>query len=67
MAYHKRNQARRIKMTGQEPSVEQGEIDGFTVSWNPDDDRFYVQSGEDTRASFQDWRNVVQYCRTHKP
>jgi hypothetical protein len=49
-------------------AVDQGEIHGWPVSFNPDDDRFYVHEKNqdaDTRATFKDYRNAVQYCRTH--
>lgn len=52
------------------PVVNQGDVHGWAVSWNPDDNRFYVHAPDEdstTRAVFKDWRNVIQYCRTRKP
>ena len=47
------------------------EVHGLHVTWNPDDNRFYVHGGSDTNVindmavlgTFKDWRNVVTYCR----
>ena len=48
--------------------VDQGIVHGWQVSWNPDDDRFYVERADGTAAAtFKAFRNAVQYCRTHKP
>ena len=58
-----------LKMNGAEPAVYQGELNGFTLTWNPDDNRYYVQAGEITRASFagdkRGWSNAKQYALTH--
>jgi hypothetical protein len=56
----------RAVMNGNEPAVIQPSINGWTISWNPDDNRWYVQSGDDVRATFRERRNAVQYARTHK-
>lgn len=33
--------------------------DGFSINWNPDDDRYYIQKGSETIASYKDWRNAT--------
>ena len=47
--------------------VNQPHVRGWKVSYNPDDDKFYVHElyGE-VRAVIADWRNVCQWCRNHK-
>jgi hypothetical protein len=52
----------------QEPLVDQGHVHGLPVSWNPDDDRFYVHKigttdGTNVLATFKSWRNAVQFAR----
>lgn len=51
-----------------EPLVDQGHVHGLPVSWNPDDDRFYVHKigttdGTNVLGTFSAWRNAVQYAR----
>lgn len=53
------------------PEVLQHETPRCRLSWDPDDNRFYVEipdcwfKGEwRTASSFTDWRNAVQYART---
>lgn len=48
-----------------EPCIDQHEINGWCITWNPDDARYYVQRGEAT-ATFKEFRNAVQYARTRK-
>jgi hypothetical protein len=50
-----------------EPAVDQGIENGWHLSWNPDDGRFYV-GGEHgiATATFKEWRNAVRYARTHQ-
>ena len=52
-----------------EPLGDQGEINGKRVTWNPDDNRFYVMVGQDVVATFRGnrkgWYNMVQWARTH--
>lgn len=55
----------RVVMCGEEPAVIQHEINDFLISWNPDDNRFYVYKDDDTKATFAELRNAVQYCKTH--
>ena len=50
------------------PCVDQGEIHGFPVTYNPDDDRFYIHEpgttdGTNVIVARQDWRNIVQCAR----
>jgi len=52
-----------------EPEVNQGTINGWHLSWNPDDNRFYVSENEGgslVKATFKDWKNAVQYARKHR-
>lgn len=48
-------------------SVEQHEINGWTITWNPDDRRFYVSRGTDgvATATFSRWSNAVYYAKNH--
>jgi len=51
-----------------EPLVDQGHVHGLPVSWNPDDDRFYVHKigttdGTNVLAIFKSWHNAVQFAR----
>jgi hypothetical protein len=50
-----------------EPEVDQGIVNGWYLSWNPDDGRFYV--GDEygiATATFKEWKNAVRYARTHQ-
>ncbi len=53
-------------MNGMEPAVDQGEHYGFRLSWNPDDNRYYVESTLGATATFAEWRNAVQYARRNQ-
>lgn len=61
--------AHRLEMiqgpSGLEPAVNQGVECGWYMSWNPDDNRFYVSPHADSTEArvFKDWRNAVQYAR----
>ena len=61
---------RRVIMNGDEPAIEQAIIGDWLITWNPDDDRFYVQHGETVRASFarrkRGWTNALYWAKTHK-
>lgn len=70
----------RFAVNGSEGSytVEQPVVGGWIISYNPDNDRFYVHKptedgkhGADMVATYQankvGWSNLLQYCRTHKP
>ena len=50
-----------------EPCVDQGIVNGWNMSYNPDDNRFYVSPNEDSTdaRTFKEWRNAVRYARTH--
>lgn len=46
--------------------VEQGLVHNWPVSYNPDDERFYVERSDKTAvATFKEFRNAVRYCKTH--
>lgn len=54
-------------MSGGEPMVNQGTRHGWTVSWNPDDERYYVSRTDGTTAAtFAGWANAMYYCKTHR-
>jgi hypothetical protein len=53
-------------MNGDEPAVDQGEHYGWRISWNPDDGRYYVEAVGRETATFAEWRNAIQYARTHQ-
>ena len=60
----------RLIMAGNEPMIDQGIINGWNMSWNPDDNRYYVARtvrGDELEfvASYNAWRNAVQYARKH--
>lgn len=42
-----------------EPAVEQQMIDNVTISWNPDDNRFYVVRNGETAGTFKEMRNAA--------
>lgn len=52
-------------MNGSEPCIEQRKVNGYDISWNPDDGRYYVSKGEDWIAHYKDMRNAVSYCKKH--
>lgn len=47
--------------------VDQGVINGWYMSYNPDDNRFYVSEHPDSTDAkvFRLWRNAMQYARKH--
>ena len=55
----------RRKMHGTEPAINQGTLNGFDLSYNPDDERFYIVRDDETLATFRHWHNATRYCRTH--
>jgi glutamate/tyrosine decarboxylase-like PLP-dependent enzyme len=64
--------AYRVKLPGvlREPNglvaVEQTPVNGWAISFNPDDDRFYVHNADgSTAATFTALRNARQYARGH--
>ena len=57
---------RLLMETPDEPRVRQENLNGWFLSWNPDDRRFYVGGSTGVaKATFRDWRNAVQWARTH--
>lgn len=53
-------------MNGDEPAVIQPSVNGWAISWNPDDDRWYVSHMNDTRATFKERQNALHWARTHE-
>lgn len=52
--------------TQNEPNVDQGILNGWHLSWNPDDGRFYVgDEGGIGVATFKRWTNAVYYAKRH--
>lgn len=54
-------------MNKEEFAVIQPPVNDWNISWNPDDDRWYVEhpiTGESV-SNFKDRRNVMQYARNH--
>jgi hypothetical protein len=50
-------------------AVHQGLVHGWEVSFNPDDDKFYIHSplpDNPTVAKRKDWDNVVLWCKDHQ-
>jgi len=50
------------------PAVHQGLVHGLPVTYNPDDDRFYIHEpgttdGTNVMARVRDWKNAVQTAR----
>ncbi len=39
--------------------IDQINNDKCSISWNPDDDRYYIQQNNETIASYKDWRNAT--------
>ncbi len=60
-----RTEPKRLAMNGNEPMVDQGELNGWHLSWNPDTNRFHVESAR-RNAVFKEWRNAVGYARKCK-
>jgi hypothetical protein len=50
-----------------EPKIDQGQLNGWFLTWNPDDDRFYVSPEDDgvAVATFARFTNATRYARTH--
>jgi len=50
-----------------EIEIDQGRIYNWPVSWNPDDERFYIERADKTaRATFKRFSNLVQWCKKHQ-
>ena len=57
-------------MNGNEPAVLQPSANGWQISWNPDDGRWYVEHPNERGvavATFKDRRNAIQYAKTNSP
>ena len=54
-------------MNGKEPAIDQPVVNGWKLSWNPDDGMYYCNGGEKKHPSFKEFRNAVYYAKTHKP
>lgn len=55
-----------IRMVGPVPTVDQGLINEWPVSFNPDDGKFHVANLSQRSVTIQQhWRNVVRWCLTH--
>lgn len=50
-----------------EPAVSQPRVNGWNISWNPDDQRWYVCAADDgiAAATFRERRNAIQYAKKH--
>jgi hypothetical protein len=61
-------QHRMKRLSNNEPDVDQGFLNGFWLSYNPDDELFYVEDGSEqtTRARFKHFRNAVQFARRNE-
>ncbi len=59
--------------TRDEPAITQQSVNGFDISWNPDDNRFYVcdRPGPwydlETRTTFKDLRNARAWTKRNYP
>ena len=56
---------------GRTPDVTQTPVNGWGMTFNPDDGRWYVHHPDDeagcAHATFAERRNALQYARTHTP
>ena len=43
--------------------VDQVKIGQVELTWNPDDERFYITRGENTIGVYKDWRNATARLR----
>lgn len=61
------SQGYRIKKESNgEPCVNQHRVNGWNITWNPDDTRFYLERGDwRTGATFKELRNAVQWAKKH--
>lgn len=49
-----------------ELAIEQLSVNGWPITWNPDDSRFHVERLDRTSAAaFKELRNARTYARTH--
>ncbi len=57
-------------MNGNEPSILQPSVNGWQMSWNPDDGRWYVEypnANGVAIATFKERRNAIRYARINHP
>jgi hypothetical protein len=52
------------KLTSGEFDVTQTTIGDLEITFNPDDNRFYVEKAGAVQATFNRFSNAVYYCRT---
>lgn len=57
----------RTVMCDNEPAVRQPDVNGWQVSYNPDDARWYINhpTNEDFVRHYKDQRNALYFARTH--
>lgn len=53
-----------VKRDGLNIAITQYTINGWDLSYNPDDNRFYVTKGTRIRI-FQRWTNATYYAKRH--
>lgn len=46
--------------------IDQGQVNGWRLTYNPDDERYYVQAGQVVVATFKELRNAKQYAKTRE-
>lgn len=61
----KRRAGWKLQKIGGKILVQQGSMGKYDITYNPDDERFYITADEDTVATFANWKNAVYYVRTH--
>lgn len=77
MQFTRRNRTIPFEMNGNEPAVDQETINGWPISWNPDDNRFYVEIPEEVagargvaaamfNSALKGWHNTLYWARRHK-
>lgn len=54
------------KMQNGLPTVSQPSVNGWIISWNPDDERWYINHPKthETIANFKERRNAIQFAKT---
>ena len=64
--HHPLNGRCSMARNGDEPEIDQGILNGCDLSWNPDDNKFYVTVSGETLGVFQNWHNAVYFARKQK-
>lgn len=59
-----------IRMDGATPAIYQGKINGWMITWNPDDNRFYVERADHTPGATyagneRGLQNARQFAKNH--